>query len=370
MRSRGLLAFHPGLKCAFVIEGLEDRRLLSGMGTLMDFPDRVRGDSVEVQTTSVVRLMEGVSGTTTAVSDSPGGPSASDALGITTNQSQAEGKTSGNLYPSESPGAASEMDSTSSSASVLSVGARLGPGPSDLARSQSLSLALTSPAASAGTSGAEDGSSLDQWATADPGEAPSPDAPIAAIVLSSADQTSGVTDSSISGGGPSNATKLVSLASADLPRAISVPSAESAGSATETREEEATSAPGAFEITLAKVGWRGFVPHSSHQVRDLRKRSDAMIANETLIEVEEPVPSPRGSDLLTNFLPFDRASLENAIDRFLVEFENLGAELTGRAPATHLVPALAVVTISALATEVARRKRSAMDRANSFDEGR
>src|SRR5208337_2734372 len=39
------------------------------------------------------------------------------------------------------------------------------------------------------------------------------------------------------------------------------------------------------------------------------------------------MPSLRYSDLLTEFLPFDRSFVENAIDRFLDRFESLGAEL-------------------------------------------
>ena len=52
---------------------------------------------------------------------------------------------------------------------------------------------------------------------------------------------------------------------------------------------------------------------------------------------DEPAPFPRGSDLLTEFLPFDRATLEDAIDRFLAPLEELGSELAvgRREPAPH-----------------------------------
>jgi hypothetical protein len=71
---------------------------------------------------------------------------------------------------------------------------------------------------------------------------------------------------------------------------------------------------------------------------------------------EEPAPAPRSSDLLTDFLPFDRASLEQAIDRFLDRFEVLGTELTDGSSPPGLLPAAAVVATAALATEVVRRR--------------
>jgi hypothetical protein len=67
-------------------------------------------------------------------------------------------------------------------------------------------------------------------------------------------------------------------------------------------------------------------------------------------------PSPRGSELLTDFLPFNRSSLAEAIDRFLVEFEGLGAELADWRSSTGVFPALAAVTIAAVASDVVCRR--------------
>ena len=72
--------------------------------------------------------------------------------------------------------------------------------------------------------------------------------------------------------------------------------------------------------------------------------------------VEEPPPAPRSSDLLTEFLPFDRASLEDAIDRFLAPLEDLGGELANWSSPTSLLPAATVVATAALASEVLRRR--------------
>src|SRR5512135_1184186 len=65
------------------------------------------------------------------------------------------------------------------------------------------------------------------------------------------------------------------------------------------------------------------------------------------------VPSPRRSDLLTDFLPFDRTSLEHAIDRFLDRFEDLGAELSRSPGPTILFTEAMAVAVALLASKVA-----------------
>jgi hypothetical protein len=72
--------------------------------------------------------------------------------------------------------------------------------------------------------------------------------------------------------------------------------------------------------------------------------------------VQEASPSPRCADLLTEFLPFDRASLEEAIDRFLAPLEDLGAELANWRPSAGLGPAAAFIVTATVATEVVRRR--------------
>jgi len=76
------------------------------------------------------------------------------------------------------------------------------------------------------------------------------------------------------------------------------------------------------------------------------------------------MPSLRYSDLLTEFLPFDRSFVENTIDRFLDRFESLGAELTDLRETTNLVPAVAATALTTLAVEVALRRWRARDEAN------
>jgi hypothetical protein len=77
----------------------------------------------------------------------------------------------------------------------------------------------------------------------------------------------------------------------------------------------------------------------------------------------EEVPSPRYSDLLTEFLPFDRSSLENAIDRFLVQVESLGADLADLGEPTSLLPTLTAAALTVLASEVVLRRRRAREEA-------
>lgn len=76
------------------------------------------------------------------------------------------------------------------------------------------------------------------------------------------------------------------------------------------------------------------------------------------------MPSLRYSDLLTEFLPFDRSFVENAIDRFLDRFESLGAELTDLRETTSLIPVAAATAVTTLAVEVALRRWRARDEAN------
>jgi hypothetical protein len=64
------------------------------------------------------------------------------------------------------------------------------------------------------------------------------------------------------------------------------------------------------------------------------------------------VPPPRRSDLLTDFIPFDRTSLEHAIDRFLDRFEDLGAELTRSPGPTILFTEVMAVAVALLASKV------------------
>jgi hypothetical protein len=67
------------------------------------------------------------------------------------------------------------------------------------------------------------------------------------------------------------------------------------------------------------------------------------------VEAVDELQLPRGADLLSDFLPFDRASLELAVDRFLDQLEDLGAGLAWVQDPTGMVsePILCAAAIAA-----------------------
>jgi hypothetical protein len=65
---------------------------------------------------------------------------------------------------------------------------------------------------------------------------------------------------------------------------------------------------------------------------------------------------PRGADLIAALVPFDRGSLERAIDRFVEQLDDVGAPHFGRrSPARMLLLTMAIAG-SALALEVVLRR--------------
>jgi len=75
--------------------------------------------------------------------------------------------------------------------------------------------------------------------------------------------------------------------------------------------------------------------------------------------------SRRRSDLLTDFIPFDRGSLELAIDRFLEHFEDLGTGLSRWRGTPELVTEVLAVSIALAASTLALHyyERSSEDEA-------
>lgn len=80
---------------------------------------------------------------------------------------------------------------------------------------------------------------------------------------------------------------------------------------------------------------------------DSRRRTDA--------------PDPQVADLIAGFLPFDRKSLESAIDRFLSPLEDLGAAMPAAPGPTGLAPAVLAAMTAVLAWEAVLRLRRAED---------
>jgi hypothetical protein len=77
---------------------------------------------------------------------------------------------------------------------------------------------------------------------------------------------------------------------------------------------------------------------------------------------------PAHADLATSFLPFDRASVERAIDAFLDRFDELGAGLPEITTAAQVVPVVLTVAVAALASHgVMKRRRAGNEWAGGAD---
>ncbi len=61
------------------------------------------------------------------------------------------------------------------------------------------------------------------------------------------------------------------------------------------------------------------------------------------------------SDLLTDFKPYDRGTLEDAIDRFLAQFDDLGTELSRACGPTDLLTEIMAVAVALTTAKVGLR---------------
>jgi hypothetical protein len=174
------------------------------------------------------------------------------------------------------------------------------------------------------------------------------------------------------GGGTSAASPTVSVGQSAGPAAgsLSAPARGNAastrqaslesGSETELVSEEAHAldvtarpAPGAPMAGLPGSGGPG--SPMSPGGEPLGEPQLALVVLPQAGESTAPAPeSPRPADLLTSFLPFDRQSVESAIDRFLEHFEGLKAgafdlrEIGGLAPGIALAAAGITASVALL----------------------
>jgi hypothetical protein len=75
----------------------------------------------------------------------------------------------------------------------------------------------------------------------------------------------------------------------------------------------------------------------------------------------DEAPSPHFAGIISEFLAFDRAALEGAIDRFLEQFDRVGTELVRIEESTGLLSAASAVALTAVATDLIIRQRRARD---------
>jgi hypothetical protein len=81
------------------------------------------------------------------------------------------------------------------------------------------------------------------------------------------------------------------------------------------------------------------------------------------------MPGPRLADLAGDFLPFDRAALERAVDRFLDQFDGIASELARLETSTGMLTTMSIVGIGALASGIIiqqHRRRSQLARGVSM----
>jgi hypothetical protein len=82
----------------------------------------------------------------------------------------------------------------------------------------------------------------------------------------------------------------------------------------------------------------------------------ALALDDPAASVEQKL-EPRYADLVFDFLPFDRATIEVAVDRFLDQWENIAAEVTQFEPSSALLTGASVVAIATLTSVAINRRR-------------
>jgi hypothetical protein len=75
----------------------------------------------------------------------------------------------------------------------------------------------------------------------------------------------------------------------------------------------------------------------------------------------DEISAPLARDLVSEFLPFDRATLERAIDRFLDQSGGLAAELARLETTTSVLSVVTLVGMTAIASQVVIRQRRLRD---------
>jgi hypothetical protein len=100
------------------------------------------------------------------------------------------------------------------------------------------------------------------------------------------------------------------------------------------------------------VGPQGPLPSTELPGRGSERGASRLTGDST---AGQEAPAPRRADLLTDFLPYDRAALEQAIDRFLARCDDLGATLSGRDGPPDLLTEIMAVAVAFTAAKVGLR---------------
>lgn len=330
MRSRARVAFRPGVAGPGGPDRLECRRLLSAgveAGTARMASDAAAKDASRTDAGAAVSPATTATAadpsSESSISDSawlpaPGAPSPAANVGSTDS-----------ARPVDHAEAAAIPVSTSGTSNGT-----MAPSTLDMAERMSDDEATTRPTAD---SSAPDRSAL--GVVASPGGTAGRPNPDASPALTSSAAAGIATGAGTTGHAAADGPEASALGADGSLLADAAPAADLGPAAT---------VPGTTYHNSEGPG--GDVVHEDHD------GATAAEAGSTAATSSAAEPSPRCADLLTEFLPFKRAALDQAIDRFLSPLEDLGAELAAWQPPSGLIPAMAIIAGAALAAEVARRR--------------
>ena len=356
MISRGRLAYRPGKAAVLGLDPLEYRQLLSALGSAE--VDRVQSDSTSTADTSsrggssdsVVVTSEDSEAASVQAEDPPPAATSGKAVSLAETDGQALGQQTASTETSSANPAASVIDSSRSDP----VESAANPGVLPLPAGSATSGAATQ-------AGGVDPTPWDEGGSTRTAEAPALEqsggggALVIAGVATAASSPHGPVESQMSSGSagpaaapiqatPSPVTDVVSSATIETPLTV------------DNRTDGAMLANvGAVTLRASSTPVRVQVSQGTDILEAARGSLDDAGLDECP-EIAQAAASPRCSDLLTEFLPFDRARIEDAIDRFLAPLEGLGQELASWSPSMELLPAATLIATTALATEVMRRR--------------
>jgi hypothetical protein len=342
MQSRVRQAFRPGLASATGSDYLEFRHLLSAVVATGD--------------TSEVAPVRAVASSTVGSRGEDHSPSLSVA-----SETQYENATNLATAGSDSSGPRDQTSENSASNPAVSSGET---STSDAGESGTAIVAIP-PSAKAtvvhGASGAQQGTIVDPTPWDEGGGTRIAEAP--ALEQSGGGGALIIAGAGTTGAGTGRAGSIAAAAS-PLTASSMAPASVLPGTANEAMATSEFDEDGVLLMSAGSDAYRmpaGFAPSPV-----LRSLATSELGEEAPSDVEgiatepaliaEPTPSPRSAGPLTEFLPFDRASLEDAIDRFLAPLEDLGAELANWRPSSGLISTAAVVATATVATEVVRRR--------------
>jgi hypothetical protein len=366
MRTRFKRSFRvsPGFFAG--VEGLEDRRLLSGNGPVISQAHFLTSDPAEVGQASALSRTDQVPGVSGGETGSDPGTPATIASGVASTPdetSSASGEQAAALNPraSQTGGDISVRDLAESAASAGAQGsASSGPFLSAaVSPSQGAATSLVIQGSGGRSAGAAGDASRDDEASAASLDSSRQDEAagtnVGATVLSASGAVrAGEFSVPLNLGPMANSNSALVPAGGILagPLARDGDGTRVSGVAflSECSSAGPTSAPAA--PTAGLIG----LP----QPADLGPEATPPESRSAAVATEKPaeaMPAPSYADLASELVPFDRATLERAIDQCLAQFEGLAAELAQLEPSTSPLSVVTLLAITALASGVVRRRR-------------